>query len=238
MSAVVFESAGSTNARESSAVASRRHTFGLLAILLLIIYGGVRSHGPSSGPSAAPHLLRLYAGVMLGEWTLVFYVWRGIRRSGLSLRDLIGSRWRGWGSFFRGTLLTAAFWLVWEGSARLLHLLLGSSDTSNVNAMLPRTVLEIAVWCLLSCTAGFCEEIVYRGYLQRQFAAWTRNAAVAILLQALIFGVSHGYQGVKQVLIISVLGLLYGALAHWRRSLVPGMAAHAWSDVYGGWLRP
>jgi hypothetical protein len=31
---------------------------------------------------------------------------------------------------------------------------------------------------------------------------------------------------------------LYGILANWRRTLVPGMAAHAWSDIYGGWLHP
>ena len=219
-------------------VASRRHTFGLLAILGLITYAGIRSHGPSTGAAVPPHLLKLYAGVMLGEWVLVFYVWSGIRRTGLSLRDLIGCGWRGWSAFFRGVLIAVLFWFLWEGSARLLHMLLGPSDTANVNAMLPRSLLEIVVWCLLSCTAGFCEELVYRGYLQRQFAAWTRNAAAAIAMQALIFGISHGYQGLKQVAIISVLGALYGILAHWRRTLLPGMAAHAWSDIYGGWLHP
>jgi CAAX protease family protein len=219
-------------------VASRLHTFGLVLILALITYGGIHSHGPSSGPAAPPHLLRLYLGVMLGEWALVFYVWRGIRRRGISLLELIRCDWQGVAALFRGALITAAFWFVWEGSARLLHWLLGSSDLSNVNAMLPHTVLEIAVWCLLSCTAGFCEEVVYRGYLQRQFRAWTGSAAAAIAVQAAMFGISHGYQGLKQVCIISVLGALYGVLAHWRRSLLPGMAAHAWSDIYGGWLRP
>jgi membrane protease YdiL (CAAX protease family) len=58
----------------------------------------------------------------------------------------------------------------------------------------------------------------------------------ALVLQAVIFGVSHGYQGWKQVVIISVLGLLFGLLAHWRKSLVPGMAAHAWADIYSGLL--
>lgn len=219
-------------------MASRGHTVGLFAILGLITYAGIRSHGPSTGQAVPAHLLRLYAGVLLGEWALVFYVWRGIRRTGVSLRGLIGAYWRGWPPFFRGTLITAVFWLVWEGSARLLHLLLGPSETSNVSAMLPRTFLEITVWCLLSCTAGFCEEVVYRGYLQRQFFAWTGSVAGAIALQAVVFGISHGYQGSRQVVIITVLGALYGVLAHWRRSLVPGIAAHAWSDIYGGWLCP
>ena len=94
------------------------------------------------------------------------------------------------------------------------------------------------LWCLVSCTAGFCEEVLYRGYLQHQFAAWTGSAPAAIAIQAVIFGASHGYQGMKQMVIISVLGALYGILANWRRTLVPGMAAHVWSDIYGGWLHP
>jgi hypothetical protein len=32
------------------------------------------------------------------------------------------------------------------------------------------------------------------------------------------------------------LGLLYGLLAWWRKSLRPGIVAHAWSDIFGGWI--
>ncbi len=37
---------------------------------------------------------------------------------------------------------------------------------------------------------------------------------------------------------ITVFRLLYGGLAPWRRSLRPGIAAHAWTDVWSGWLAP
>ncbi len=57
-------------------------------------------------------------------------------------------------------------------------------------------------------------------------------------MQAVVFGASHAYQGAKPVAIITVLGILYGVLAWWRRSLLPGIAAHAWSDIDGGWLHP
>jgi len=40
-------------------------------------------------------------------------------------------------------------------------------------------------------------------------------------------------QGVKQIVVISVLGALYGMLAAWRKSLRPGMIAHTMSDVVG-----
>ena len=36
------------------------------------------------------------------------------------------------------------------------------------------------------------------------------------------------------MIVITVLGVLYGLLALARRNLRPGMIAHAWSDVYGG----
>jgi hypothetical protein len=38
----------------------------------------------------------------------------------------------------------------------------------------------------------------------------------------------------QNVVVITVLGALYGLLALWRRSTRPGMIAHAWSDFYGG----
>ncbi len=70
-----------------------------------------------------------------------------------------------------------------------------------------------------------------RGYLQRQFLALTGNAALAVLGKAVLFGVGDRYKGIKMVIVIMVLGILYGILAHWRKSLRPGMIAHAWQDI-------
>ena len=35
---------------------------------------------------------------------------------------------------------------------------------------------------------------------------------------------------------VTVIGLLFGGLASWRRTLRVGMVAHAWADVWSGWL--
>jgi hypothetical protein len=32
---------------------------------------------------------------------------------------------------------------------------------------------------------------------------------------------------------IMLFGVLFGLLAVWRKSLRPGMIAHAWSDIFG-----
>jgi membrane protease YdiL (CAAX protease family) len=85
-------------------------------------------------------------------------------------------------------------------------------------------------------TAGFCEEVAFRGYFQKQFEAMTGSAAAGVILQGVLFGVSHGYQGVRAIVMIMLFGFLYGILAFWRKSLRPGMISHAWSDVYAGYL--
>ncbi len=127
------------------------------------------------------------------------------------------------------------FWVVWEWTAQTVHRLLGPNKAKSVDVLLPQSFAEIAVWTAVSLTAGFCEEAVFRGYVQKQFQALTGSSAVVgVVMQAVLFGVAHGYQGVKNVIVITVLGGLYGLLALWRRSLRPGMIAHAWSDLYGG----
>jgi len=37
--------------------------------------------------------------------------------------------------------------------------------------------------------------------------------------------------------VIIVLGVLYGALAAWRKNLRANMISHAWADVWEGWLK-
>ena len=81
---------------------------------------------------------------------------------------------------------------------------------------------------------GLAEEFVFRGYLQRQLLAATGRNSWAILLQGVVFGVAHGYQGIKGVLTISVYGVMFGILAALRRSLRPGMMQHASQDIVSG----
>jgi hypothetical protein len=83
--------------------------------------------------------------------------------------------------------------------------------------------------------AGLTEEIVFRGYLQRQFAAWGRGTvAVGVVFSAILFGCAHGYQGVHYMVLISVYGALFSLLAIFRRNIRAGIFAHAWQDIIAG----
>jgi membrane protease YdiL (CAAX protease family) len=102
--------------------------------------------------------------------------------------------------------------------------------------ILPQGPLELAIWTVVSVTAGFVEEFVFRGYLQQQFGAWCRTPYAGILLSALVFGAAHLYQGVASAAMIVIVGLCFSLTAHVTRSLVPGMLAHGFEDLFSGLL--
>lgn len=216
-------------------LAQPRHTAALTAIILLAALAGAwlqRRPGGGSGIVREHRgAIGIYVAAMALDWALFTYMWVFVRKSGMRLRDLIGGS-RTLKSIALDAAIAVPFWIVWELTARAAHQLLGPSSARSVDILLPRSPLEIAVWIGVSLTAGFCEEAVFRGYLQKQFHALTGSAAAALLAQAVLFGVAHGYQGVKNVIVITVLGALYGLLALGRGNLRPGMIAHAWSDIY------
>lgn len=103
--------------------------------------------------------------------------------------------------------------------------------------LLPRGGIETALWIVVALTAGICEEAIYRGYLQKQFIALTKNVPAGILLSAAAFGLAHSYQGVARASMIGVMGAMGGILAYWCRSVRPGMIAHSLQDVLGAFVR-
>jgi membrane protease YdiL (CAAX protease family) len=138
------------------------------------------------------------------------------------------------GHHHRGGLLES---LEWYRRARLVAYRQAAHPRWRFVSLPPIGHLAITLWLALSVSAGFCEEAVYRGYLQKQFQALSGNAIFALLAQAILFGIGHIYQDYKPVLVISILGLEYGLLAHWRRNLRSAMLSHAWSDAVAGYLK-
>jgi membrane protease YdiL (CAAX protease family) len=234
------ETAGTGGAKQ---VASWVHLAGFLAIIAATAAFGFYAQSRSGGAAAAGQLaehgkvvpIYLTAGVM--DWALLYYCWVGAHRRGGGWGTLTGGRWASWKDLALDFAIAAVFWPIWEGAAYAVHLLLGPDTAKSVGSLLPRSPLEILLWIAVSVTAGICEETAFRGYLQKQFHALTGSVVAAVVAQGFVFGVAHGYQGWKQVAVITVLGILYGALAALRKNLRANMIAHAWADVWEGWLK-
>ena len=221
-------------------VASLRHALVLLAIVIGVVVAGfaaqMREVAGGGLVESHVHVIPIYVSVSVLNWLLAFYVWRGVRARGGSAASLIGGRWGNVRELLRDLGLAASFWGAFAAASWCLHRLLGEGHEKSVDILLPRTLLEVAVWIATSVSAGFCEEFVFRGYVQRQVLAVSQRAWVAIVGQGLVFGAMHAYQGWRAVVTISILGMMFGGLAAWRRTLRVGMVAHAWQDVWSGWL--
>jgi membrane protease YdiL (CAAX protease family) len=203
----------------------------LLALVVLLLSVSVATGQWGSQWKPDDHgrhaVILLYSCVVAIEWMLLsFVLWRWPWRP--------DSRWRRPRAVLADLATAALFSLVWLGVAKALVLVLGPDHWASESAFLPHGGLEVGAWILLAANAAFCEEIIYRGYLLEQFRIRTGSATVAILGQAVLFGASHGYQGLKNMILISVFGVLYGLLVQWRKTLNPGMWAHAGLDIIGG----
>jgi hypothetical protein len=131
----------------------------------------------------------------------------GVWWHGSSLLMVLGERWRSVGHFLRDVGIALLLLMVTIAISAVGH---GGGDASAANSLLPQGRTEMWLWVALSVPAGICEEAIYRGYLQRQFIAVTRNVPAGIVLSAAAFG-ERIFIRVLQALKIALLELCAGS---------------------------
>jgi hypothetical protein len=226
------------DSRAPQSVAPAWHTVVLLGLLLAFSLLSARSQHRFS---AAHGPMALYLLTIVWEWVLVGYVVFGLRRRRVSLRELAGGRWSSTQAVLSDFFIAVGFWLAAAVVLGLLGYAIGLGQGSQfaetrqkLGFLAPRGSLEVGIFLVLSASAGFCEEIIFRGYLQRQFAAWTHSVAAGAILQAVVFGAGHGYEGPARMFLIAIFGAMFAVLALARHSLRPGMLAHFLHDAAAG----
>lgn len=230
------------------------HTVVLIGgIVALSVGGSAQLHHVSSR-------LLTYGTTASLELVMLGWVALGLRLRNIPFRSLFGATTRG----FRGIALdlgiACVFWIgslmilasigaVWAGAEyAMTHrhstaragqpMEPNSAEKQNVRILeqlAPAGGVEIACWVLLCCLAGTIEEVVFRGYLQQQFTAWTKGGVVwGVVFSAALFGAAHGYQGTRNMVLLAVFGTLFSVLRILRRSLRAGIFAHSWHDLIAG----
>jgi len=222
------------------------HTALLIGILVAASAGQSQTLGQTVARFGR---LPLYISTMFLEWTLVGFIWMAIKRRGIAVRQLVGGKWSTVEDFLMDLAIAGGFWIVSAGVIAGVRVAMGNlslhaADNAKqleevkrtIGFLAPHGTAETLLYICVTLTAGFCEELIFRGYLQKQFERWSGSVAVGILVQAALFGAAHGYQGVKMMIALAVFGGLFGMLAAWRKSLRPGMIAHTWQDLASGLL--
>lgn len=220
-----------------TAIASWWHMALVIGVAGFFAYRGVIRAGAMRAV-VNPDRISIYGRTIFFEWLVLALVLAGVWLKGSSLYTVMGERWRSVKQVAVDSGIGVVFMMISLPVASFVGSLMpGGGNEKASQFILPQGRAELALWVVLSISAGICEEAVYRGYFQRQFIALARNVPVGIVLSAALFGAAHSYLGLWQAVQISLLGTMSGILTHWRKSVRPGMIAHALQDVLGAVIR-
>jgi len=102
-----------------------------------------------------------------------------------------------------------------------------------VARLMPASRAEFRLFAVLACTAGVCEEFLFRGYL-----LWYGSQFVpllwAALIQAVLFGVAHMYQGRRGIVLTGFAGVFLTAVTLVTGSIWAAVLIHALMDLNAG----
>ena len=94
-------------------------------------------------------------------------------------------------------------------------------------------VLSIPAWLqlLIAASAGFTEEVLFRGYAIERMTELTGSRWIGALLPVIVFGGAHAsFWGVGHAIVAGFTGLWLSLLYLWRRNLWTNITAHALLD--------
>jgi len=158
------------------------------------------------------------------NWGTVFSEGTGLRGLGLTKLTPLHLAW------------AIAFWLaaiVLLGGIAWVLAQFGYEIPGEIGLLIPESFGGKLVWVAVSITAGFCEEVAFRGYLMTRFRLLFKSNSwvVPTILSSVIFGVCHAYQGIAGFILITIYGALFSLLFIRTKSLWPGIIAHFFQDV-------
>lgn len=217
----------------------------VLAVVIALAYpirGALALRGRLNDTSAAglsAMRLRVYRLAMAALWASavgILVLWRLNARSW----SMIGLH-----PAFNGGTIGILFGLVVVAAVALRQARNGV-DPQQAEAMkrrigagerlMPHSNRELAEFSLLSLSAGLCEEVIYRGFFIWYLQALGLPLIPAAAASCVIFGLAHLYQGVRGVIMTTVVGGFLAGVYLLSGSLFPGMLIHALMDLYTGRL--
>lgn len=240
-----------------AAIAPAWHTAVLVLTILAVSWNG---SGRARGLHAGHGRVVSYAVTAAMELALLGWVALGLWLRKVSFRSLFGRIERGVRGFFKDMGIAALFWVVsmmvlgslgltWNAvefatthkgamptpGQRMEPSAQQKQTLQTLERMAPANGMEIASWAALCLLVGPVEEAIFRGYLQKQFTAWSGGRlAVGIVVSAALFGAAHGYEGLRSMVLLGAFGALFSILAWLRGGLRAGIFAHSVHDLIVG----
>lgn len=177
--------------------------------------------------------VRYVVSLMLTEASITLpIIYILVRLRGQKLRSI--GWWRG--SFSKESLIGLAFLPVLFGSTILIsqffqHVIPQYATQKNPLLELVHTPWQLLLMIFSSLYVGGLKEETQRAFVLTRFDENLGGAAVGLILWSLFFGYGHFIQGLDNAIAAGALGLVFGLIFIWRRSITGPMVAHAAYDV-------
>ena len=154
---------------------------------------------------------------------ILFFLWRNgepVIDIGWTLRDL---RWE----ILLGIILFVPMTVGAAALEKILSQIGLSSPATPLPSLEPtRSVVEMLTAVVLVTVVAVTEETIFRGYLMLRFKVFLGTSFWNVLLCAFIFSLGHGYEGSAGVVTVGAMGLVFGLVYMWRKSLVAPITMH------------
>ncbi len=181
----------------------------------------------------------LASTVMFGMAATLLVCWLWLRREGRVAEAWDLSAPADWGRTLGwAALATVATIGIFLGGGTLMEAIgLPAPDASLILDLVTESPLMFALWIVgvAILAAGFGEELLWRGFLMdrlERLGGLRGRIWLVLIIQAVLFGLPHAYQGIGGMIVTGSVGLLLG----WVRIVQRGnlwavIIAHASVDV-------
>lgn len=187
----------------------------LLILCVLLPVGAVRQHRLLARGGFDVTRLRIYASGLTTHAGLLFLVWLVMRGETLSL--LAPYRPLEWHVVIGAASLAL-------GVVPFLRGVAGDGLAARRTQLIaPRTPREFGMFYALSISAGFAEQLAYRGVLFTLLAALAGSWWLAAAGSAACFGIAHLFQGWRSAGIAGLIGM--------RDQIVVGLTGTLWVAI-------
>ena len=158
----------------------------------------------------------------------LFWIFCVIFLPKISVMEVVGETWKNAKDLVRDISIGIGAIAGVLCAAGLLFLIFGTNRPNISDSIIfPQTAVQFYLLFLVLVSGAPIEEIIFRGYLQKQLAFFFKSETIAVLAQAVLFSLAHVGGNWRSMFLKFATGAIFGFIAWQRKSLLPSMAAHA-----------
>lgn len=214
-----------------SAVRPPRQIASIVGLVLALVVPAILSAG---GPGEVPSRTNAVDAVLFSEattWTLTLIVLGIVMFGERRTLQSIGLGRPSWPAIQSGMVMTVLLLVLAMTAGAIVQAVGGLPQNGDSQVNL---VMGLPIWLQLvvALSAGFTEEILFRGYAIERMTELTGNRWLGAIVPIFVFGAIHApFWGVGHALVAGMSGLWLTLIYMWRRNLWTNITAHALLDA-------